>query len=191
MAIAGGVAIEIQMEALGRRPTRAAAADLDLVARSIDVVAPTVTNDFLVSHYHVAGPGVPKFMVQLVDPIARFRVDVFPDLAGSVGRARDVAIGGRKVKVLSLDDILDHKLSTLAHASPARTIDPKHARDARTIGAVLGRTVPDIDPGCLVPDVYGREDEGCVRCALSRSAEFPLAPKRRICELLGWEYAGR
>jgi hypothetical protein len=47
-------------------------------------------------------PGVPKFMVQLVDPVTRIRVDIFPDLVGSLTRSRGVEIGGhcqRKVEV--------------------------------------------------------------------------------------------
>ena len=45
-------------------------ADLDLVAISLDAVSSSVVDRFLLSHYHVAGPGVPKFMIQLVDPVA-------------------------------------------------------------------------------------------------------------------------
>jgi hypothetical protein len=38
-----------------------------------------------------------------------------------------------------------------------------------------------------VPDVYGAEDESsCERCALSRDPAWPLAPKDRVFELLGW-----
>jgi hypothetical protein len=170
---------------------RERAGDLDLVAGSIDVVAPSATTDFLVSHYHVQGPGVPKFMVQLVDSLTRVRVDIVPDLTGSIARAGTTAISGISVKVLSLDDILDHKLHTLSKASPMRPVDPKHVRDARTIALRIGCTIPDIDPRSLVPDVYGVDepDEGCARCQTSRSRLFPLAPKSRVFELLGWPKA--
>jgi len=180
VAIAGSVA-------MGRdRP-----ADLDLVARSIGVVAPGVTRDFLVAHYHIAGPGVPKFMVQLVDPVTRIRVDMFPDLTGSIARARTATVGGHVVNLLSLEDVLDHKLQTLSKASPASPVDPKHARDARTIARLIGRTVPDVDPQSLANDVYGvgETDGSCARCELSRSASFPLAPRSRILDLLGWPTA--
>jgi len=177
VAVTGGVAIG-----------RDSVGDLDLVARAIDVVAPGVTRHFLVSHYHVAGPGVPKFMVQLVDPVTRIRVDIFPDLAGAIARARPATIAGHVLNVLSLDDILDHKVQTLSKASPASTVDPKHARDARTLAQRLGRAIPYVDPQSLADDVYGvgETDRGCPRCAVSLSPSFPLAPKSEIFELLRW-----
>jgi hypothetical protein len=186
VAVTGGIAIDIGMEALRAHRTRGRVADLDLVARSVDVVDPGLARDFLVSHYHVAGPGVPKFMIQLVDPATRIRVDIFPDLAGSIARACYVSIGAHQVRILSLEDILDHKLETLSKASPERPVDPKHLRDARAIARVLGRTIAKIDPRCLAEDVYGETKGGCVRCESSRRPEFPLAQPHKIAALLGW-----
>ena len=68
IAIAGGVAMQLGMVRLGGRKIRDTIADLDLVAISIDAIRPGVVEQFLVSHYHAVGPGVPKFMIQLVDP---------------------------------------------------------------------------------------------------------------------------
>ena len=53
----------------------------------MDGVAATVARDFLVSHHHVPQPGVKKAIVQLVDPVTRLRVDIFPDLGGMLPRA--------------------------------------------------------------------------------------------------------
>ena len=186
VAVTGGVAIDIGMEGLRAPRTRGRAADLDLVARAVDVVDPAVTKDFLVSHYHVVGPGVLKFMIQLVDPSIRIRVDIFPDLAGSIARARCVRIGPHQVRVLTLEDILDHKLQTLSKASPERPVDPKHLRDARAIARLLGRTAAKIDSRCLAEDAYGETEDGCVRCESSRRPEFPLAQPHKIAALLGW-----
>src|SRR4029078_8125214 len=71
--VAGGVALQLVLAALGRPSARDGVADLDLVADSIDAVSASVVSAFLVSHYHVAGPGVQKFMIQLVDPVSRIR----------------------------------------------------------------------------------------------------------------------
>src|SRR5262245_28694851 len=144
VAITGGVAIELGLAAAGCPASRAALADLDLVASRVDAVASSVAEVFLVSHYHVVQPGVPKFMVQLVDPESRIRVDVFPDLTGSIARATAVRFGARLVNVLSLADVLEHKLLTLSTASAANPVDPKHAADARALGNLLGRTVPPV-----------------------------------------------
>jgi hypothetical protein len=186
-AVTGGVAIQLGMAARAREWPRRDIADLDLVAASMDAIAATVVGPFLVSHYHVVGPGVPKFMIQLVDPVSRLRVDVFPDLAGSLVDATTVAIGDHRVPLLSLDSIFRHKLHTLSRASASTPVDPKHVRDARILGAVLGRGVPDVPADALSPDTYGIEaDAACQRCALSRHPSWPLAPKAQIFERLGW-----
>lgn len=191
VAITGGVAIQIGMAALGREGSRETIADLDMVAGSLDAVRSNVAADFLVAHYHVVQSGVPKFMVQLVDPVTRIRVDIFPDLVGSLTRSRGVEIRGRLTRMLALEDIFEHKLLTLSKASPSNPIDPKHADDAEALGKLLQRSVPAVAHGSLVEDVYGTDaDVCCRRCELSRSPDFPLSPKNEIFRLLGWDAPG-
>ena len=122
VAITGGVAIQLGMAEIGTEGPREAIADLDLVAGSLNAVASSIAGPFLVSHYHVAQPGVPKFMVQLVDPVSRIRVDVFPDLVGSLARARAVKVGTSQIRMLGLEDILEHKLQTISKASESCTL---------------------------------------------------------------------
>ena len=122
IAITGGVAIQFGLAALGCSGWRSSIADLDLVASRLDAVASSVSEQFLVSHYHVPDPGFPKFMIQVVDPISRIRVDIFPDLVGSIENAGTFAIGEQPVNVLDLQSILDHKLLTISKASPARPV---------------------------------------------------------------------
>jgi hypothetical protein len=187
VAITGGVAIQFGMAERGRNGARQAIADLDLVAGTIDAVAPSVCGAFLVSHYHVTQPGVPKFIVQLVDSVSRIRVDVFPDLVDSLSRARAAKVGARWVKMLALEDILEHKLLTISKASPISPVDPKHVHDAYLLGDLLNCSVPTVADDSLVEDVYGNnEDVECRRCELSRSPLFPLAPKDQIFRLLGY-----
>jgi hypothetical protein len=90
--------------------------------------------------------------------------------------------------VLPLNRIFEHKIQTLVGALPAKPIDPKHVQDARSLGAVLSRPVPEVTAAAVAPDVYGIDAEGsCHRCALSLHPAWPLAPKERIFELLGWQ----
>jgi len=187
VAVTGGLAIQQGLAGLGGERARRPIADLDLVASSVDAVAPSVAEDFLVSHYHVMGPSVPKFMVQLVHPELRIRVDVFPDLVGSRTRATTVSLGSQWIKMLSLEDVLEHKLLTLAKASPMRPVDPKHVRDARALGRLLHRTVPHVAESAIAVELHGSDpDAVCARCARSRSDAFPLAPKGRILDVLGY-----
>ena len=187
VAVTGGVGIQLGMAALGRQGPRDDIADLDLVAASVGAISPTVAGSFLVSHYHVVRPGVPKFMIQLVDPMSRIRVDIFPDMVGSLADARTMAIGAHSVVVLPLARIFEHKVLMLSRASQSAPIDPKHLRDALVLGDVLGRHVTDVDPAALAPDVYGIDaDWSCDRCELSHDPSWPLAPRNQIFELLGW-----
>jgi hypothetical protein len=186
-ALTGGVAIELGLSSVGRPGSRTSIADLDFVVSGPDAVAETVSEDFLVSHYHRPQPGVPKFMLQLVDPVTALRIDIFPDLVGSVKRARWFTLVGQPVRVLTLESILEHKLLTLSTASATTPVDPKHDDDARILGAVVGREVLRLPADALVKDVYGGEaDWACHRCKLSRHPGFPLAPKDQIFKLLGW-----
>jgi hypothetical protein len=187
VAITGGVAMEIGLARSGRPGSRRTIADLDLLAADLDVVSPGVASQFLISHYHVPQPDAPKFMVQLVDPIARLRIDIFPDLAGSIADAQTVTIGEHAMKVLTLASIFDHKVQTISKASAIRPVDPKHDRDARLLGAIASSDVPPVPPGALIADEYGTDaDVSCRRCEQSRSESFPLAPKQKIFEILGW-----
>jgi hypothetical protein len=188
VAVTGGFGIDLGLAAIGHSGTRDRITDLDLVVAELDAVAESVVGPFLVSHYHRVRPGVPKFMVQLVEPVSRIRVDVFPDLVGAIGEAWTASIGTHSLPVLPLTRILDHKIQTLSCASASTPIDPKHVHDAQMLGAVLHRRIPTVAREALVPDVYGLDEHlGCQRCELSRDVNWPLAHKDEICELLGWK----
>jgi len=187
VAMTGSVAMQLGLAVRGQQGPRKEIADLDLVAACIGAVRPGVVEQFLVSHYHVVRPGVPKFMIQLVDPKSRVRIDVFPDLVGSLTDARPIDVGTHAVLVLPLERIFEHKVLTLSRASLSAPIDPKHVRDAHVLGEVLGRQPPVVSAEVLATEVYGDEtDWFCERCELSRHPNWPLAPKDHIFELLGW-----
>jgi len=188
IALTGGVGMQVGLAALGHQGLRHQVADLDLVATSLEAVHSSVVDRFLISHYHVVGPGVPKFMIQLVDPESCIRIDVFPDLAGSVAEARTTDIGHHRVPVLPLNRIFEHKIQTLVRALPDAPIDPKHVQDALSLGAVLSRPVPGIAAAAVAPDVYGVDADGlCNRCALSLDPAWPLAARERIFDVLKWQ----
>lgn len=189
VAITGGIGIDVGLAIQGLPATRSRVADLDVVATSVEAVRHSVAGRFLVSHYHVVRPGVPKFMVQLVDPESRIRIDIFPDLIGSIRDAQTAIVGTHRLPVLPLYRIFEHKIQTLSRASQEAPIDPKHVRDAEILGTVLQKPVPTVAPEALASDVYGLEaDCNCQRCALSGDADWPLAPTNRIFELLGWTW---
>jgi len=187
IALTGGVAISVHLAARGLRRRHQVVGDLDFVTRRCEVVRPGVTAEFLVSHFHQPQPGNPKFLIQLVDPVSLFRVDIFPDLVGSIRRAAVCDIAGMQVRVLDPDAILDHKLATLAMASTLRLVDEKHYRDAVLLGNVYGREVPSVPSAHLCNEEYSHDlATKCPRCDASLDAMFVLAPKQRIFDVLGY-----
>jgi hypothetical protein len=186
IALTGGVAIGVHIGNSCGEPSRAVAADdVDFVAESVDVIRPTVTSDFLVSHFHLPQPGHPKFLVQLVDPVARLRLDFFPDALQVLGRASVVEIGGIRIRMLGTDDILEHKLRLLATASAEVPTDPKHYRDAVRLAALSGRETMPMGESQLVSTANSHElDAACPRCQASRHAAYPLAEKQAIFDVL-------
>jgi len=186
VALAGGVAIEYHLARAGRPATRERPADLDLVARRIAGVEPSIAREFLVSHYHAAGPLVPTALVQLVDPATRLRIDVFPDLDDAYAEANPATIAGSTLRVLGVRSILEHKLRTLRKASAASPVDPKHVRDAEALAELCG-TAPPAAPPHLQTEAYCTDLElVCPRCEHSRRPDFPLAPKAAIFAMLGY-----
>jgi len=186
IALTGGVAIQIHCHEAGVSCGRTAIADVDFVAGSVDAIAPSVAASLLVSHFHLPHPGYPKFMVQVVDPETRLRIDVFPDLVGSIARAHERMLAGHRLRVLDAHSILDHKVQGMSRASDARPIDEKHPRDAMILGALCGRHVHPLPPESTTKDVYGMDLTPCPRCEVSRRPEFVVAPRQRIFEILGY-----
>jgi len=186
MALTGGVAIQIHSHSAGVSSGRTRIADLDFVATSVDAIRASVATHFLVSHFHLPHPGYPKFMVQVVDPDTRLRIDVFPDLVGSIGRATLSTVAGQRLLVLDAHSILDHKLHGLSRASAARPIDEKHRRDAITLASLCGRHVDPLQTDWVTIEIYDVDLRPCPRCEVSRTPGFNVAPRQQIFEVLGY-----
>ncbi len=160
--------------------------DLDFVACSVDGIVREFACDFLVSHYHRARPGVPKALLQLVDPIACLRIDIFPDRNGVIAQANRAVVGGTSPLIIDGSNILEHKLQTIRMASAGSPADPKHWVDARALAEINGWALPALNLH-LAPAIYCTDvEERCSRCELSLSPDFPLAPKPEILRTLGY-----
>src|SRR5262249_17740880 len=97
----------------------------------------------------------PKFLIMLVDPVSRIRVDVFPDLFASIKDAEELDIGNYRVRVLSPAAIFAHKVLILESAISRETpVDPKHYRDAVALGELIGSRPPDVPKKFLIRDTY-------------------------------------
>ena len=188
IALTGGVAIGVHAGSThGNRTEDIPAEDIDFVADDVGALSQTVTTDFLVSHFHLPQPGYAKFLVQLVDPVSRLRLDFFPDTLRALGRARVVVVAGVPLRILEARVILDHKMALLSKASATNPVDAKHYADAKRLGAICGRDVPPFEASQLTSTVYCQDvDEACLQCQVSRHNGFPLASKRAILAVLGY-----
>jgi hypothetical protein len=186
LALTGGVAIQMHCHDTGVNSGRTQLADVDFVATSVDAVAPSVAASLLLSHFHLPHPGHPKFMVQVVDPDTRLRIDVFPDLVGSIARAVERSIAGQLVRVVDVHSVLDHKVQGMSMASRTRPIDEKHSRDAMILASLCGRRVDPLPTECVAKDIYGTDLTPCPRCAVSQTPGFTVASRHRIFEVLGY-----
>jgi hypothetical protein len=184
VALTGSAAIRIH---LGDDDNYNHVGDLDCVASSLAAVAPSVTNDFLVSHFHVPHGAYRKFVVQLVDPVAKVRVDVFPDSLGAIPGATRHRIGSSSMLVLAPADILRHKRHILIKSSREHPVDWKHLRHARALSDVLGERCKALPASHFREEVYVRDPAYvCERCTRSRNVAYPLAEKSRILAILGY-----
>jgi hypothetical protein len=185
VALTGGVAIALHAKRYGLKVRKSTAdRDIDFVASDLAAIRPTATADFLVSHYHRPQP---KFLLQLVDPINRVRIDVFPDLTGSIAHAEEVHFRDYRVRVLTPEAILAHKVQTLESAvAQGKTVDPKHFDDATLLGKMFGLDPPNVPKHLLKRDVRSLSGNSrCPKCETSSNPSFALAPKERILEILG------
>jgi len=187
IAITGSVAIDLHCSKIAGARRARVPGDLDLVANSLEAVASSITRMFLVSHFHTPQPGYAKFLIQLVDPVSRVRVDIFSDRQECVSRAIPFVVDESPLLVVDPLGLFEHKLATLAHASPERRVDRKHVDDALALGAMCRRDVPTISSDCLGHDEYSQDVVAvCPRCEVSKSSQFPLARKEEILALLGY-----
>ena len=126
-------------------------------------------------------------MLQLVDPVTRLRVDVFPGASDSIREAKTYDAWGVAVRVLDLDRIFDHKLGLLKGATEQQPVDDKHSSDAMMLARLLGREV-DVGPAIVLSTVSYSKDVSaeCPRCKCSLDMRWPLAPKREILNVLGY-----
>jgi hypothetical protein len=188
IAMTGGVAIGVHLaRSYGDASRGAAAEDIDFAVESVDAIRPTVTNDFLVSHFHLPQMGYPKFMVQLVDPVTRLRLDFFPGALAVLERSATVDIAGVSVRILAPEDILDHKIHLLASASAEAPVEAKHYSDAIRLGGISQRAISRMAAPHPASRAYSRDvNATCPRCEASKRPVFPLAPKQAIFDVLGY-----
>ena len=123
-AVAGGLVIRYYAKANGLEYAHPFN-DLDLITLDNDAVKPSVTQDFLIYHYHPGNTGDPvPYYVVLVDPETRIKVDIFiADLKPT--SFESAQFQGKEILLASAEDQLVKTLFDLSHVSSSFKLDPK------------------------------------------------------------------
>lgn len=210
-AVTGSLALEMLKIGKGLPPTRRALNDLDLVIGSFGELPPSLADRFIFPHVHPdAAPG--KILVQLVDPVAPLRVDVFRSRGNTLGRLQPSMLAGTAVRLVSLEDLAARNTAHLLSLGRGTPVARKHVRDlAGILDVIEARTMEmawndhrndgdpqsfqeavDLamnlamnNPGLLIEPEFGQADgSACPRCrSMGRLAP---APQHEVVKYLGY-----
>lgn len=129
--IVGGLAIRFHLTSRGIEfPTRPFN-DLDLIAKTSRTLRPTVTRDFLISHYHLI-PGQVPYVAQ-VDAVNHMKADIF-GYNPAPEKITTVDYKNYRLNIVSIEDQL---VKIVADCSRILTdkfaLDPKQIDDAKLL----------------------------------------------------------
>jgi hypothetical protein len=201
----------VAIECHDPRPAPRARNDLDFVAPDFDSIPASLARDFLFRHVHPLGPPG-KLIVQLVDPDAALRIDVFRACGGTLRRAIAVDSELGAIPIVSAADLVAREARLLLDLADGVPVPAKHATDyLRLVESVSPaeveaawrdhrrpsqpaefpearaaiRNLLPAHRDLLIEPVYSRNTgEICARCVPVDA--FPLADPRIVLALLGY-----
>lgn len=190
-----------------RRPLN----DIDIVVADISALSPSLSHDFLISHFHpMRGAG--RILLQLVDETHRVRIDVFTQNSPSLlSRVQSTELFGVACGTVAAEDLTAKLLAILYGVTMGEQVDPKYYDSFRLLSGLAdlnivreiwsGYRKPDYarsfdvaaetvhqrianDPSVLRKDVYGQDGgDSCPWC--DQSSAFLVSPRPKIFEVLG------
>jgi hypothetical protein len=126
--LTGGIAIEIHGLVRGFDCPARGLNDLDFIVGAFDRIPETLAEDLLARHIHPSAlPG--KTMMQLVDPDAALRLDVFRGDGETMSRAVSVELPSGPIRIVSLEDLVARAARLLPDLEQGAPVASKHARD--------------------------------------------------------------
>jgi hypothetical protein len=210
-ALTGSLALETHLIGLGHVPRARALNDVDIVVESIASIPEALAKVFLVRHIH---PQVPegKMLIQLVDPDAALRIDVFRAYGATMVRSESAWFGTALIQVVSLEDLAASATSLLMDLERGVAVSRKHAQDFQILAQVINLDYVEAawrdhrkstDPSTfeealtrvhglvesrrsllVVPDYSNDADAACPRCV--ETGSFRPASPMTIMSILGY-----
>jgi hypothetical protein len=177
-ALAGGVAIELQLMRWGGAPGARLLHDMDFITGAFASVPRSLAGDFHLRHVH---PGDPpgKTLLQAVDAETRLRVDVFRAYGSEMERAVEVPLAGLTMKVVSIEDLAARHARLNWDLMEGRPVAPKFARDfLRMLELVDAGEVEEVWQEHRKPHYPTNfvEVAGRLRAVIAERAELLIAP---------------
>lgn len=186
--------------------------DIDIIVENISALPQSITEDFLVSHFHPLRERG-KILLQLVEQKYKTRIDIFTPYSFSLmNRVKRADFSEITCKIVSAEDLTARLLAILYPVTNGRPCDPKYYgkfnllykfADLEIVRQVwldyrkedylesfdlvvdaIHRYIAK-DPNILCKDSYSQDlEESCPWCVYSDS--FPLSPKSKIFDILGY-----
>lgn len=128
--LVGGIAIRYHLTQRGIDYPLRPFNDLDMIARNSSAVSPSVTNDFLVYHYH--SKTRESFYIVLVDPQSKTKIDIF-NYDPAPKKLITVPFKGQQVEIVSIEDQLVKTALDIRRISNEAKVDPKQFKDVELL----------------------------------------------------------
>jgi hypothetical protein len=186
--------------------------DIDLVVEDLSALPPSLSNDFLISHFHPSRERG-KILIQLVDEEYSTRIDIFTRKVESLlERLTHAFLGETSVRFVSAEDLLPMLLSLISPVVSGTAVERKYAERFNSLLAAADlemvralwheyrqesqpsefdeaaeavRRRISAGPALLQAASYDQDIHStCSWC--NQSKLFPLASRPRIYEILGY-----
>lgn len=210
--VTGGLAIQWHLLRHGVHIERRPFNDIDIVISDPSRLPLSLTQQFLVAHYHPSRRRG-KILMQLADEESRSRIDLLTPYSLSItARAQPVVIAGKNCGIVAAEDLTARLLCILCQVVDGKLVDPKYYESFKRLASItdmecvatIWREYKDewhpedafaaltkvhegvaTNSHLLQPDVYSQAiTEGCQWC--HSSAALPLAPAAKIHEIWGY-----
>ncbi len=127
VVIVGGIARRHHLMRYGITFPQRPFNDLDFMIRDRSEMRPSITNEFLIAHYHL--PKDTSFFAGLVDPQTKVTIDVFDYYHAPID-PETVHLAGLQLKVRGAEDQLSKTVYDLMKITKGHTISPKEFASA-------------------------------------------------------------
>lgn len=129
--VVGGVAIRYHTIAGGLDYPARPFNDIDLIAKRLDSIRPTITNDFMIGHVH-GGKTPDDFYLVVVDPDTKMKADIF-NWQSTNEKIRLISLGNVDIPLVDTAHQLATTVRDLQKVTRGEVVDPKQFEDARRL----------------------------------------------------------